>query len=162
MHLKNLKHKDNHQIMGANQNMQDGWTRITADWLGELAFLGSNQDGAAVQMGSLDGEPALGPMQLILTGLAGCTGMDIVSILKKKRMDIEKFQVKIQGKRAAEHPRVYTEIEIQYLLWGSSLDEKSVEQAIQLSEEKYCSASAMLGAVAQIKSSYQLFETSKA
>lgn len=142
--------------------MQDGWTTITADWLGELSFLGTNQDGATVQMGSLDGGPALGPMQLILTGLAGCTGMDVVSILKKKRLEIEKFQIKIRGKRAAEHPRVYTEIEIQYLLWANGLDDKSVEQAIQLSENKYCSASAMLGAVAKIKSSYQIFETSKA
>lgn len=142
--------------------MQDGWTTITADWLGELSFLGTNQDGATVQMGSLDGGPALGPMQLILTGLAGCTGMDVVSILKKKRLEIEKFQIKIRGKRAAEHPRVYTEIEIQYLLWASGLDDKSVEHAIQLSENKYCSASAMLGAVAKIKSSYQIFETSKA
>jgi putative redox protein len=101
-------------------------------------------------------------MQLILTGLAGCTGMDIVSILKKKRYEIEKFQVQVRGKRAAEHPRVYTEIEIQYLLWGSDLDELAVEQAVHLSEKKYCSASAMLGAVAQIKSSYQIFQTSKA
>jgi putative redox protein len=157
-----LKHREYHHLTGAIIDMQDSWTTITADWLGELSFLGTNQDGATVQMGSLDGGPALGPMQLILTGLAGCTGMDIVSILKKKRVEIEKFQVKIRGKRATEHPRVYTEIEIQYLFWASGLDGKSVEQAIQLSEEKYCSASAMLGAVAQIKSSYQIFETSKA
>jgi len=141
--------------------MQDGWTEITADWLGEMAFLGTNQDGATIQMGSQDGEPALRPMQLLLTGLAGCTAMDIVSILKKKRLELDKFQVEVRGKRAEEHPRVFTEIEVKYLLWGNRLDDRSVEQAIQLSEEKYCSAQAMLGAVARITSSYQIFEASQ-
>ena len=141
--------------------MQDGWTEITADWLGEMAFLGTNQDGATIQMGSLDGEPALRPMQLLLTGLAGCTAMDIISILKKKRLEVDKFRVEVRGKRAEEHPRIFTEIEVKYLLWGTRLDARSVEQAIQLSEEKYCSAQAMLAAVATITSSYQIFEASQ-
>ena len=141
--------------------MQDEWTEISAVWLGERSFLGTNQEGASVQMGSLDGGPALGPMQLLLTGLAGCTGIDIVLILNKKRLDVQKFEINVRGKRAADHPKVYTEIEVQYLLWGNELDEKSIEQAIQLSEEKYCSASAMLGAVAEIKSSYQIYEASQ-
>ena len=71
--------------------MQDGWTEITADWLGEMAFLGTNQDGATIQMGSQDGEPALRPMQLLLTGLAGCTAMDIVSILKEETYGIRQI-----------------------------------------------------------------------
>jgi putative redox protein len=126
-----------------------------------MAFLGTNQEGAKVQMGSLEGEAAMRPMQLLLTSLAGCTAMDIVSILKKKRLELEKFRVYVRGKRAEEHPRVFTEIEVEYLFWGEGLDEKSVQQAIQLSEEKYCSARAMLAAVAQITSTYQIFETSK-
>jgi len=141
--------------------MQTGWTEITADWIGENAFMGANHEGATVQIGSLSGEPALRPMQLMLTSLAGCTAMDILSILKKKRLEIEKFQVIVRGKRAEEHPRVYTEIEIQYLLWGKRLDTKSVEQAIRLSEEKYCSAWAMLSAVAQISSIVRLNDVRK-
>lgn len=139
--------------------MQDGWTEINAEWLGELAFMGTNHEGASVQIGSLEGEPALRPMQLMLTSLAGCTAMDIVSILKKKRQNLDQFKVEVRGKRADEHPRVYTEIEVRYLLWGDHLDEKAVERAIQLSEDKYCSARAMLAAVAQITSSYQIYET---
>jgi len=140
--------------------MHNGWTEITADWLGGMAFMGKNHEEATVQMGSLDGEPALRPMQLLLTSLAGCTAMDIVSILNKKRLALEKFSVQVRGKRANEHPRVFTEIEVQYLLWGKDMDEKSIQQAIQLSEEKYCSARAMLAAVAQITSSYQIFTSS--
>ncbi len=139
--------------------MQDGWTEINAEWLGELAFMGTNHEGATVQMGSLEGEPALRPMQLLLTGLAGCTAMDIVSILKKKRQNLDQFKVSVRGKRPDQHPRIFTEIEVEYLLWGDHLDSKAVEQAIQLSEEKYCSARAMLAAVAQISSSYQIFES---
>ena len=139
---------------------QDGWTEIKVDWLGEQAFLGTNHEGATVQMGSLEAEPALRPMQLLLTGLAGCTAMDIVSILKKKRLDLEKFRVEVRGMRCVEHPRVYTEIEVEYKFWGGHLDARSIEQAIRLSEEKYCSAGAMLGAVAHIKSTYQIIEPS--
>jgi len=141
--------------------MQNGWTELHTEWLGGMAFLGTNQDGASVQIGSLEGEPALRPMQLMLTSLAGCTAMDIVSILKKKRLEPKKFQVQVRGKRAEEHPRVFTEIEVQYLLWGDALDAKSVEQAIRLSEEKYCSARAMLAAVAQITSTYQIFQSTQ-
>jgi putative redox protein len=138
--------------------INNGWTEIQTDWLGSMAFLGTNHEGATVQIGSLEGEPALRPMQLMLASLAGCTGMDIISILKKKRLEPVKFQIQVRGKRAEDHPRIYTEIEVQYQLWGNNLDAKSVEQAIQLSEEKYCSARAMLAAVARITSTYQIFE----
>jgi len=138
--------------------MQDGWTEVNAEWLGELAFMGTNHEGATVQMGSLEGEPALRPMQLLLTGLAGCTAMDIVSILKKKRQNLDQFKISVRGKRPDTHPRIFTEIEVEYL-WGDHLDSKAVEQAIQLSEEKYCSARAMLAAVAQISSSFRIFES---
>ena len=76
-------------------------------------------------------------------------------------MELDKFQVEVRGKRAEEHPRIFTEIEVKYLLWGNRLDARSVEQAIQLSEEKYCSAQAMLAAVARITSSYQIFDASQ-
>ena len=134
--------------------MTDDWREVSAEWVGETAFEGRNLTGGSVQMGSVHGQPGLSPMELILIGVAGCTGMDVVSILGKKRQKFDKFEIKVRGKRAETHPRVYTEIEVTYEFWGEQLDPKMVEQAIHLSEEKYCSVSAMLSAKATISSRY--------
>jgi putative redox protein len=134
--------------------MAEDLREVVAVWAGESAFNGRNPAGCVVQMGSLKDQPGISPMELLLMGVAGCTGMDVVSILGKKRQTIEKFEIMVRGKRAEAHPRVYTEIEVVYYLWGDDLDPKKVEEAIHLSEEKYCSASAMLAAVAQITFHY--------
>ncbi len=136
--------------------MAEVWREIVAEWKGEIAFIGQNAAGATVQMGTLGDQPGISPMELLLMGVAGCTGMDIASILAKKREPLDALKVKVRGKRAETYPMIYTEIEILYLLWGDGLDPKAVEQAIQLSEEKYCSASAMMRGVAQIRSTYQI------
>jgi putative redox protein len=141
--------------------MVDSWREISIDWKGELGFEGRNSTGGTVQIGKVEDRPGVSPMELLLMGLAGCAGMDIVSILTKKRQALKDFQVQVRGKRAVEHPKIFTEIEVTYLLWGDALDPKGVERAIQLSEEKYCSASAMLGAVAKISSTYRILSTDK-
>lgn len=137
--------------------MNDEWTEITTEWKGELTLIAHNEAGGQVQMGELDGKPGVGPMQLLLVALAGCTGMDVVSILKKKRVNLRDFQIKVRGKRAAEHPRIWTDIHVTYLLWGEGIRPGDVEQAIRLSEEKYCSVGAMLRQAARVTSSYQIF-----
>ena len=141
--------------------MAEEWKEVVAEWVGETAFIGRNLTGGSVQIGTFQDQPGLGPMELLLVGVAGCTGMDIVSILSKKRQKIEKFEIKVRGKRAETHPKVYTEIEVTYQLWGNQVDPKMVEQAIHLSEEKYCSASAMLSAVANIRSKYVIHQSSE-
>lgn len=138
--------------------MSDGWREITADWDGQMVFTGRNEAGGTVQMGSRGSGPMFSPMELLLAGVAGCTGIDIVSILGKKRQKFENFKVRVRGKRADNPPQVYTDIEVTYLLWAENLDPKAVEQAIQLSEEKYCSASVMLEAVAKIHSTYRILK----
>jgi putative redox protein len=100
----------------------------------------------------------IGPMQLLLVGLAGCTGIDIVSILEKKRVAPTDFKIKVRGKRADTFPMVYTDIEIEYLLWGDNLKVRDVEQAIKLSEHKYCSVSIMLDKTAKMSSTYKIFK----
>ena len=137
--------------------MSDQWREVVAEWKGDMAFIGHNPGGGSLQMGSLEGKPGISPMELMLLGVAGCTGMDIVSILHKKRLDLQDFRVEVRGKRADAHPKVYTEIHVLYSLWGHDLPTKEVEQAIQLSEEKYCSASAMLRASARIESTYRIY-----
>jgi putative redox protein len=98
------------------------------------------------------------PMELLLIGLAGCTAMDVISILKKKRQPFTDLQVKVKGDRAQEHPKVYTHIEMEYVVTGKGVDPKAVARAIELSETKYCSASAMLSQAAEITTSYRIEE----
>jgi putative redox protein len=136
--------------------MPDSWREVTADWQDGHAFIGSNAAGGKVQIGHFDDTPGLSPMELLLAGLAGCTGADVVSILEKKHESLENLVIKVRGKRAEEHPRVYTEINIQYYFWGIDLNPKSVDHAIRLSHAKYCSASAMLGCCAKIEYSYEI------
>jgi putative redox protein len=107
-------------------------------------------------------DESIGPMQLLLVGLAGCTGIDIVSILEKKKSTPSGFKVKVRGKRAESYPMVYTDIEIEYLLWGDNLKKKDVEQAIKLSEHKYCSVSIMLAKTARLSSTYKIFKPGEA
>ena len=136
--------------------MANEWREVTATWKGGLSFVGENDKGGTVQMGPED--ESIGPMQLLLVGLAGCTGIDIVSILQKKKTTPTDFKVKVRGKRADKFPMVYTDIEVTYLLWGDNLKERDVEQAIKLSEQKYCSVSIMLGKTAKISSTYKIFK----
>jgi putative redox protein len=123
-----------------------------------MAFYAENAAGGKIQMSNLDGTPAVGPMQLLLAALGGCTGMDIVSILKKKRVELADFQVKVSAERAQDYPMVWKDIEVTYLLWGDNLKEKDILQAIELSEQKYCSVGIMLGKAATIKSTYRILK----
>jgi len=138
--------------------MSTGWTEINTTWKGEMAFIAENAEGGSVQMGSLDNKPGVGPMQLLLAGLAGCTGMDIVSILKKKRVELADFKIRVRAIRAQDFPMVWTDIDVMYLLWGNGIKDKDVQQSIQLSEEKYCSVGLMLGKTARITSKYQILQ----
>lgn len=139
--------------------MSDKITEIISNWKGELSFIGNNSTGGSVQMGSLDGKPGTNPMQLLLIALAGCTGMDIVSILQKKRVLLSDFQVKVTGKREPDFPMIWSQIHINYLLWGNNIQPKDVEQAIELSEQKYCSVGIMLGKSAKISSEYHIHKS---
>ncbi|MDA8273111.1 MAG: OsmC family protein [Deltaproteobacteria bacterium] len=96
------------------------------------------------------------PTDLILAGLAGCSSMDIVSILKKKRQNITDYRVNVTGERAETHPRVFTKISIIYEIKGKNIDEQAVKRAIELSKDKYCSVWAMLKNAALIEWSYKI------
>ena len=138
--------------------MEENWTRIVATWKGDLNFIAENDSGGQVLMGSVGDLQGVGPMQLLLAGLAGCTGMDIVSILRKKKVELVDFKIEIKGLRATTYPMVWTDIKVMYLFWSSSIKNDDIEQAIQLSEEKYCSVSIMLGKTARINSSYRVLK----
>jgi putative redox protein len=98
---------------------------------------------------------APGPMEMLLAALAACTATDVVVILKKKRQPLEALEVRVSGERAADPPRVWTRLEVVYTLRGR-LDEKAVRDAIELSENKYCSVAAMLKKTAALTYRYEI------
>ncbi len=95
------------------------------------------------------------PMELLLMGLAGCTGMDVISILDKMKVKYDDFRIEIEADKAETHPKVYTKIHIKYRIWGDVPEDK-LKTAIDLSREKYCSAQAMLSKAAEITSEYEI------
>ncbi len=131
-------------------------------WHHDLSFSGTADSQFTLPLGST---PDVGgandgfrPMELFLVGLAGCTGMDVISILKKKRQDVRSFEVRVSAERAQEHPKVFTRIQIEYIVSGKQVDPSAVERAVELSATKYCPAQAMLGLVVPIQSKITLHE----
>jgi len=133
-----------------------------AIWHQGLSFTGTADSGYLVPLGA---SPKVGgdddgfrPMELIATGLAGCTAMDTISILQKKRQDVTDFEVNVHAERAEDHPRVFTHIKIEYQITGHGVDESAVLRAIGLSAKRYCPAQGMLSQVVPIDLEYQIFE----
>lgn len=123
-------------------------------WQKRMSFKGTSDSGFEVPLGTV---PEVGgdddgfrPLELIAIGIAGCTAMDVVSILKKKRQELKSFQVIVQADRAQEHPKVFTHLYIEYILSGENLSREAVERAVQLSAEKYCPAQAMFQKIVPI------------
>jgi putative redox protein len=101
------------------------------------------------------------PMEMLLVALAGCSGMDIITILRKKRQDITGYELRIDGMRAEEHPKVFLDITVEHIFTGHNIQPKAVERAIELTEARYCGASVMLGKTATIKHTFTIIEDSK-
>ena len=123
-------------------------TEAHATWITEQQFGGIASSGHKILV---DGDKKTGnsPMELVLIGLCGCTGYDVVSILRKKREPFTSVEVRAQAERAVTPPTVYTEIRLVYRV-GGKVSHKAVEDAVRLSEEKYCSVAAMLNKSARI------------
>ncbi len=111
---------------------------------------------ATEQNGGLNTGPQ--PMELLLVGLAGCAGMDIIAILRKKRQDITAYEIHIHGKRTEEYPRVFVEITIEHIFTGHAVQPEAVDRTIQLTEERYCGASAILGKTAKLTHTFHIIE----
>jgi putative redox protein len=98
------------------------------------------------------------PHRLLLLALAGCTGMDVISILRKKRQQVSSLNVIVQGRRAEQHPKVYTHINVLYRVRGNNVDPQAVERSIELSKTRYCPVIGMLGKVAEVTTRYEIEE----
>ncbi|MCL4108247.1 UNVERIFIED_CONTAM: hypothetical protein GTU68_065275 [Idotea baltica] len=125
-----------------------------------MSFVGESPSGHSVVM---DGPPEAGgrnlgvrPMEMLLLGLGGCSSFDIVSMLKKGKQNIVDCEVEISAERADSEPKVFTKIHLHFIISGNDLSEKRVKRAIELSAEKYCSASIMLGKTAEVTHDYEI------
>jgi len=131
-------------------------------WHGRMTFTGSADTGFMVPLGTSStiggDDDGFRPMELIATGLAGCTAMDVISILQKKREAVSAFEVTVSTTQAGEHPKVFTNVTIQYYITGNDLDEASIRRAIELSATRYCPAQAMFSQIMPIELKYQIFE----
>lgn len=117
-------------------------------WKSRMSFAGSAESGFTIPLGT---DPSVGgdndglrPMELIAIGLAGCTAMDVISILQKKRQDVVSFETRVHAERASDHPKVFTHVMIEYVFTGRGIDPAAVDRAIELSATKYCPAQAMI------------------
>jgi len=131
-------------------------------WVEQVSFLGETESGHAVLM---DGPPEGGgrnlgprPMELVLIGTGGCATYDVIHILKKSRQQVTDCVVEIQAERAADDPKIFTKIHFHFVVTGKELKHEQVERAIKLSAEKYCSASIMLGKVADITHDFEVIQ----
>jgi putative redox protein len=135
---------------------------VKVTWNGNLNFTGTAGTGISIPIDtSIEGGGSgagISPMQLVAIGLAGCTGMDVISILEKKRQEVTAFEVKVSTERAESHPHVFTHMLVEYVITGRNIDPNAAERAVELSTTRYCSVQAMLQKTAQIEHKITLLE----
>ena len=130
-----------------------------------MQFVGNSESGHAVLMDTTPNvggaETAPQPMELVLMGLGGCTGMDVVSILRKMRVEWNEFEILLEAERAPEHPKIFTKIHVIYRIWGDHIPEENFKKAIDLSQERYCPVTPMLRRSAEITYEYRINPSAK-
>ncbi len=131
-----------------------------------ITFVGKTDSNHWVAMdGSVESggsDAGIRPKELLLLGLGGCTGSDVASILKKKRVKLDSFEINIKTEVTEEHPQVFTDLHIEYVFYGKDIAKSSVERAIELSQTKYCGVTKMLEKAMKISHSYRIEESEKA
>jgi putative redox protein len=136
--------------------------KVAARWKENMTFVGTPDSGFAVQMDSdsLFGGTNNGirPMEMIALGLAGCAGMDVISILQKKRQQVTEFEVRVNAPRSAEYPKVFTQAVITYVVTGKNVEESALLRSIELAATKYCPAQFMLSQVFPMELHYEIYE----
>ncbi|WP_431224676.1 OsmC family protein [Serratia sp. L9] len=127
-------------------------------WVEGLTFLGESASGHQILMDGNAGDKAPSPMEMVLMSVGGCSAIDVVAILQKGRNDVRDCEVKLTSERREEAPRLFTHINLHFIVSGKGLTYKIVERAVDLSAEKYCSVSLMLGKAANITHSFEIRE----
>lgn len=129
-------------------------------WNGKMKFTGNTPSNFSIVMDASSDhggeDQGARPMELVLVALGGCTGMDVISILQKMKEKVENFEIKISAERAEEHPKVYKKVHLEYILKGENLKEENIRKAIELSQTKYCSVSAILKGTGEVTYSWKI------
>ncbi|TKJ31842.1 MAG: osmotically inducible protein OsmC [Chloroflexi bacterium B3_Chlor] len=138
--------------------MEDMVAQARVKWIGEGEFVGTDSTKHSLIMSSQDEENATGlkPSELLLIALGGCTGLDVVSILKKRRQTLTGLEINVTGEQDPDPPWAFRKIRLEYALRGTELSEPAIERAIKLSEEKYCSVGATVSGMAEVTSSFTI------
>ena len=135
--------------------------KAVVELVGDDLFSGRTPSGHVVVIDTdRERNSASSPMELLLVALGSCTGVDVVSILKKKRENVTGYSVEVRGQRRIEHPRSYQRMELHHIVTGRNISERAVAQAIELSEQKYCSVAATLRPTVEIVSSFEIIKAS--
>lgn len=136
---------------------------LTLNWKEKLSFNGSDAEQHQILISNDEDEngqrKGFSPLQLLALGLGACTSMDVISIMQKKRQNVDDFEIKISYDRRDEQPRIWTSAHIEYIVTGKDIDPAALERSIQLSVENYCAAHAMLEKAVPITTSYQIIES---
>src|SRR5688572_17167206 len=137
----------------------EGTSKAVVKFCGDDTFIGVTPSGHA-QVLDTNSKRSLAPspVELLLLALGSCTGVDVISILQKKRQVVSEYHIEVTGDRREQHPRSFTEMHVRHILRGRNLNAKAVEQAIELSETKYCSVAATLRPTVNILSTFELIE----
>lgn len=133
-------------------------SQVKVKWVGGKQFVGTDSTSHSLVMSSSEEGTGLRPSDLLLLGLGGCTGVDVIIILEKQRQKVTDLEITITGEQDLAPPWTFRRIEIEYLLRGKGLKEEAVRRAIQLAEERYCSIGVTISGVAEIGSSFQMVE----
>lgn len=138
------------QEMKAVARLQEGMRFAVESGTGHMVMLDEQYEGV----------PSAGfsPMEMLLIGLAGCTGISVLSILRKKRQAVSGYELRVHGVRATEHPKVFVEIAVEHIIMGHAIQPQAIARAIELSETRYCGAEAMLGKTAKLVHAYRIVE----
>lgn len=140
--------------------MSENSYKASVRYAGDELFIGTPPSGHAQLMDAKgDRRSAPTPVEMLLVSVAACTAMDVQSILEKKRQSVSDYIVEIEGERAQEHPRKFTSFHIHHIVYGRGVSEKAVEDAIELSDTKYCSVAATVRPTARITTSFEIVET---
>ena len=132
--------------------------QVSVTWVQNEQFVGTDSTNHSIVLSTAKDGTGAKPSDMLLVALGACAGVDVVGILVKKRQKLSGLQIQVDGQQDADPPWAFRKIHVEYIVRGQGISEKAVQQAVELSEEKYCSVAATIRGVAEITSSYQIVE----